>query len=278
MDEFIVFILTHGRPDNLRTVTTLRKQGYTGQIHLIIDDQDSRADEYFALDLPVHQFNKSQLASQTDCGDNFAQMATITHARNASYQIAQKIGAKYWTQLDDDYHAFNWRFYAYGNPKKIHDLDRVWAALLSFYKAVPASCVAMSQGGDWIGGKNNQAARTPKLRRKAMNSFICSNDRPMQFVGTFNEDVATYTSKGQRGKLFFTVPWVSLEQMQTQSQEGGITELYLNYGTYTKAFSTVTMSPSCVKVGMLRDRKSRIHHQVIWRNCVPKILDEKHRK
>lgn len=272
MVEFVAFILTHGRPDNLKTPATLRKHGYTGPIHLIIDDQDQRAAEYFELDFPVHQFNKEQVASQTDRGDNFGQMATITHARNASYQIAQKIGAKYWIQLDDDYTRFEWRFYEFGNPAMIFDLDRVWASMLTFYQTCPAVTVAMSQGGDFIGGKQNAGAKRQTLKRKAMNSFICTNARPLKFVGTFNEDVATYVTKGMRGELFFTVPFVNLVQTTTQSQAGGITELYLSFGTYVKAFSTVTMAPSCVRVGMIGDKRPRIHHHILWNYAVPKIL------
>ena len=272
MVEFVAFILTHGRPDNLKTPATLRKHGYTGPIHLIIDDQDQRAAQYFELDFPVHQFNKEQVASQTDRGDNFGQMATITHARNASYQIAQEIGAKYWIQLDDDYTRFEWRFYEFGNPAMIFDLDRVWSSMLTFYQTCPAVTVAMSQGGDFIGGKDNAGAKRQTLKRKAMNSFMCTNSRPLQFIGTFNEDVATYVTKGMRGELFFTVPFVNLVQTTTQSQSGGITELYLSFGTYVKAFSTVTMAPSCVRVGMIGDKRPRIHHHILWNYAVPKIL------
>ena len=35
-DDFAAFILTHGRADNVITYNTLRKQGYTGKIILLI--------------------------------------------------------------------------------------------------------------------------------------------------------------------------------------------------------------------------------------------------
>ena len=113
MSELSVFILSHGRPDNIKTISTLKKHGYTGPIHLIIDDQDDRADEYFALDYPVHQFCKADLAKQTDCGDNLGRMATITHARNACYEIAKELEIDNFIQLDDDYTRFEWRFYEF---------------------------------------------------------------------------------------------------------------------------------------------------------------------
>jgi len=235
MVDFAVFILTHGRPDNLKTLRALARHGYTGPIYLLCDDLDARLDEYKALDLPVYVFDKKAQAAQTDCGDNFGRLGTITHARNASYQAAKDLGVKCWVQLDDDYNMFEWRFYEHSNPKMIQDLDRVWATVRQFYKSTPATTVAFSQGGDYIGGRNSGLAKTPKLKRKAMNSFMCMNERPLGFVGTFNEDVNTYTTLGSRGVLFFTVPFLSLVQTETQSSEGGITELYQNFGTYVNA-------------------------------------------
>ena len=60
-----------------------------------------------------------------------------------------------------------------------------------------------------------------------MNSFFCSTEREFQFVGAMNEDVNTYTTLGSRGELFFTFTSLQLDQKQTQSQTGGITDMYL---------------------------------------------------
>lgn len=45
-DDFAVFILTHGRADNVVTMKTLRKHGYAGRWYMIIDDEDPTADAY----------------------------------------------------------------------------------------------------------------------------------------------------------------------------------------------------------------------------------------
>ena len=111
-----------------------------------------------------------------------------------------------------------------------------------------------------------------------MNSFICSVDRPFKFAGAMNEDVNTYTTLGSRGELFLTIPLVSLNQLQTQSQAGGITDMYLKYGTYAKSFTTVMMMPSSVKISMMGNVNKRIHHQIKWNNTVPKIVQEDFRK
>jgi hypothetical protein len=93
-----------------------------------------------------------------------------------------------------------------------------------------------------------------------------------------NEDVNTYTTLGNRGDLFFTFTSVQLDQVETQQQTGGITDMYLKYGTYCKAFTTTMMHPSVVKVSMMNSNNPRLHHSITWINTVPCIIDEKHKK
>ena len=92
-----------------------------------------------------------------------------------------------------------------------------------------------------------------------------------------NEDVNTYTTLGSRGEMFMTIPPVAIDQKQTQGQSGGITEMYKRFGTYCKAFTTVMMMPSSVKVSMMRSDNPRIHHSIEWAKTVPCIINEKHR-
>ena len=96
----------------------------------------------------------------------------------------------------------------------------------------------MAQGGDFIGGKKNQNAK-PKLMRKAMNTFICSIDRPFKFVGRLNEDVTTYVKLGSIGILFVTITNLMVNQQVHQSKKGGLTGVYKDNGTYVKSFFSV---------------------------------------
>ncbi len=111
-----------------------------------------------------------------------------------------------------------------------------------------------------------------------MNSFFCSTERPFQFTGRINEDVNTYTSGASKGYLFLTIPNVSLKQTDTQSNDGGMSDVYAAQGTYVKSFYSVMFSPSSVKVAMLNTERSRLHHRVSWNNAIPVILNEKHKK
>ena len=60
-NKFAVFILSHGRADNLKTLGTLRRQGYTGKIYVILDNEDDQIDEYKKIkDIEVIVFDKLQ--------------------------------------------------------------------------------------------------------------------------------------------------------------------------------------------------------------------------
>jgi hypothetical protein len=283
--DFCAFILTHGRPDRVYTYENLKRSGYTGKVFIVIDDEDKTGGEYRKrFGDAVLTFSKSDIAKRFDEGDNFNDRRAIFYARNACFDLAKQVGCKYFIQLDDDYNSgFYIRFNSslnYGNTPRIKNLDGILCALLDFYKSAPIHSVAMSQGGDHIGG-DAAGTKVPRLKRKAMNSFICSTDRPFEFQGRVNEDVNTYTEGTRRGLLFFTTMQAQVNQLATQSNAGGMTEMYLDSGTYVKSFYSVMYAPSCVKVGELGDPRSpsyRLHHRINWRSTAPLILRETVRK
>lgn len=282
--SFAVFILTHGRPDNVKTLKTLQKANYCGLIYYIVDNEDKQVDKYiknFGKEY-VKIFDKKALADEVDEGNNFDERRTITHARNACFKIAKELGIKYFIQLDDDYTAFHFRYINKKGDKlafkSVDNINQVFDLYLDYYKSTPFKSIAFAQGGDFIGGLSNPTAQKSPLMRKCMNSFFCSIEREFQFVGAMNEDVNTYTTLGHRGELFGTIPVCSLVQAATQSQKSGITDMYLKYGTYCKAFTTVMMHPSGVKVSMMHSNHVRIHHLIKWINTTPLILRQEYKK
>lgn len=280
--NFAVFILTHGRPDNIKTLTTLKKCGYTGSIYFIVDNEDKTIDAYIknygAENVKV--FDKKMFADNVDEGNNFDERRTITHARNACFEIAKDLGIAYFIELDDDYTSFDFRIAFDGNKTvpPIKNLNLIFEKLISYYNSSNFLSIAFAQGGDFIGGMDNGKGIYRFSKRKCMNSFLCSTEREFQFVGAMNEDVNTYCTLGNRGNLFMTIPFVSLTQTATQSQKSGITDMYARYGTYCKAFTTVMMHPSGVKVSMMNSSNPRIHHTINWKVTAPMILDEKYKK
>lgn len=277
--DFAALILTHGRPDNVVTYDTLRRQGYTGKIYIIIDNEDKKADGYYQRYGPeVVMFDKKAESLTFDQFDNFDDRRAIVYARNASFRIAEELGIRYFIQLDDDYDHFSYRINGKGeHPTGAYivknELDRIFELLVNYYEACPQfTTIAVSQGGDWFGGER-MFGKAPK--RKAMNTFICDVQRPFKFIGRINEDVNTYTSIQQRGGAFLTIPFIQVNQQQTQSNKGGMTDIYLDGGTYIKSFYTIICSPGNVHIGMMGRSHRRLHHIVNWRRTAPKIIQEK---
>jgi hypothetical protein len=286
--KFAAFILTHGRADRVITNVSLRRSGYTGEIFYIVDNEDKQVEAYrqkFGDSVIV--FDKLAASKRMDSGNNFGKRNSILFARNESFEIAKQLGLDYFIQLDDDYPSFNYAADSQGNylsmrdATRIRSLDKVFASCVRFLHKTSVSCVAFAQGGDFIGGENGSFAKVNQAKqwsRKAMNSFICSTRKPFQFRAIYNEDVNTYVDEGRRGRVFLTIPRLRLNQKPTQSQPGGITELYLDCGTYIKAFTTVMYQPSCVKVIWMGSVNRRIHHAIRWKNAVPQIVSESLRK
>ena len=72
-NKLVVFILSHGRPNNVKTYETLKRYGFKGEIYFIVDDEDNTLNEYiknFGVD-NVKVFNKKQMADNVDEGNNF---------------------------------------------------------------------------------------------------------------------------------------------------------------------------------------------------------------
>ncbi|NCU33694.1 MAG: hypothetical protein EOM23_12355 [Candidatus Moranbacteria bacterium] len=280
---FAVFILSHGRPDSAYTYETLIDQRYTGKVYFIVDDTDKTLGEYREhFGEMVLTFSKSEIKEKTDTGDNFKEMNIVLYARNACWEIARQLGLKYFLVLDDDYIDFRYKFdnlsRYISSLKIIYNLDSVFTSMVMALIETKFDCIAMAQNGDYIGGADNGFEHSQGRRRKIMNTFFCVTKKPFKFFGRINEDVNAYVFWGRSGKRFLTVPQLAVQQKQTQSNPGGLTDSYLTLGTYVKSFYSVMYAPSCVHVKLMQSNHPRIHHQVKWNCAVPKILREEHRK
>lgn len=279
-ERFGVFILSHGRADRVYTHKTLRKQGYTGEIKILIDDEDETEHKYRELygdDVLV--FNKEEWRLKTDVMDTFQRRDVVVFARNAVFQIAREEGFKYICVLDDDYKAFEYR-YIEDNKLKVwrpKKLDAIFESALKFLKTSKAYCYAFAQAGDLIGGKNCNRFQE-RVMRKIMNTYFFDVDKPVVFSGTLDEDMVASLRCGLSGELLLTSVDMTIVQMKTQANSGGLTDAYLDMGTYTKSFYAVMMNPSICKIAMMGDKHMRIHHKVKVGGMAPMIISGRYRK
>lgn len=157
--------------------------------------------------------------------------------------------------------------------------------MIDFLAETPRlTSICMAQSGDYIGGANSTMAKN-QFHRKGMNSWIIDVERAFSFSGTMNDDVNAYTKLSTTGTLFLTTGVIALNQAVTQTAASGNSDMYKEFGTYTKSFYSVMGCPSAVKIGTIQNSGERIktdlfrvHHHVTWNNVAPKILSEKHKK
>lgn len=280
-DDFAVFILSHGRADRIKTLDTLRKGNYTGKWYIIIDNEDPTADEYYEKfgEDKVIMFDKLAISKTFDTADTFNDRRTIVYARNACFDIAEQLGIEYFLELDDDYTSLMYRKIKNGQLIGVtcRQLNKMFSLMIDFLEDTGATTVAFAQGGDLIGGANGSKYHQ-RVLRKAMNSFFCKTKNRFNFIGRVNEDVNTYANLGSKGHLFLTITDFALTQVATQQNAGGMTNVYLNSGTYLKSFYSVMINPSFVTCYRLMTTNSRIHHKLNYDLGVPKIINQKYKK
>lgn len=278
--KFCCFILTHGRPENVKTYQTLRKGGYTGDIYLLIDNEDKTANQYFEkYGNEVLQFDKKAVAETVDEADTSGDRRAILYARHASQRLAKEMGYTHFLQLDDDYSDFRYRFVKDNklDSKAVKSLDALFEASCDFLDESGALTFAYGQGGDMIGGINSPNYKA-QIQRKAMNTFFIRTDQYLNFKGRVNEDVNFYVGEGMRGQLIMSDYHINITQVMTQKNKGGMTDLYQSEGTYAKSFYSVMINPSAVKIYPMGTAHRRLHHKVDWRYAVPKIINAKYKK
>lgn len=280
LDSFAVMILCHGRAENTPTWYTLRKYGYTGRIIVVCDDEDKDLPNYQRIYPEVEVFSKQEVLKYTDPMDNKHDMRCAVYARNACFDIAERLGLEYFCEADDDYTSWPYRWeeedVLYRSTSA--NLDKVFEAYLGFLETNEnIYSVAFGQPGDFIGGCGSRLHQM-RYRRKCMNSWICKTDRRFTFNGTMNDDQLTYSVYGMRGKIFLTFDFIMIDQPETQQVQGGMTDMYVGAGTYQKTWYSIMACPSFVKAGMMGDRYYRIHHQIDHKSAYPMIISGRYKK
>lgn len=276
MNKFCIFILTFGRPKNQITLKTLQRLKVTAPIYLVCSDDDKRLGEYQAIygDMVI-VFNKDEAVKQCniDLMFNSDYKKAVVFARHYVFKIAEKIGFKYFIVLDDDYQNF---YVADFKNKKWSsgklNLQAIFQNCIDFYaKNKILLGFSLSQGGDFIGGIE---AKKQRVKRKAMNSFFCDTARPLNFKGLINEDTNFYVDDGAKFGVTMQIHNIKLNQQETQRNGGGMTDIYIDNGTYIKSLYSVLLAPSAVKIILMGENYKRLHHKINYNAICPKILRE----
>lgn len=296
-NEYCIFIFTHGRAGNVKTIRTMRKSGCTAKIILVIDNEDEQEQQYRELydgkdGCSIYVFDKTVAYNLTDTMDLNPSKGSVVYARNMAYSIAEELGYKYFVMLEDDYLDYQHRWVK-THPDDSMTLcartsmsldpsyglmDKCIGALMDYLKDSQATQIGLAQAGDLVGGADTFQKFYKNRVRKIMNFFCCRTDRPVKWLGRMNDDVNSYIWRGSQGVIFLSFRELTVKQELTQMAMGGMSADYKNFGTYTKSFYSVMLCPSFVTIGTMGWHNYRMHHQIEWNNAVPKILSDSYKK
>jgi hypothetical protein len=278
--RFAVFVLSHGRIKTISTIDNIIRQGYTGDWFVVIDDEDSQEEEYInKFSEHIIKFNKKHYADIADLGDLDTDRRIGVLARNFIQDESKRLGYKYHLQLDDDITYFAFRFRK-GNSLKnylVKDLDSVFDAICDYMDECPFTSLSLGSGQYLFGGYTNNNYRKGMIP-KTMTTFFMRADDIEYFKFRMNDDITTSALNNMIGKMYYTILSITQHNSDTQSQSGGMTEIYKENGTYRKSFYTVMALPSCSYIAVQGLKNLRMHHEIIYNNCVPKIISDKYKK
>lgn len=274
--DFAVFILTHQRVNEQKTLKTLKDCGYTGKTFLIVDDEDSQCDEYIKKykDM-VKVFSKKEIENIFDTMTNLKEYRSVVYARNVSYKIARDLGIKYIFMCDDDITDLEFRVLKDQKLKgyKVKNIDLVFENMISIMKMKNVGIFGFSQAGAFIGGANGNYMNG--IQRKIAQAIMLDVDKPIEFRGIFNEDLQASLDAGIYGNIAMSTMLISITSPERMSNSGGLHDLYNSNNTYIPCFYTLLAYPNVASVEYKNDvYKLRIKHS----SLAPMILSSKWRK
>ena len=274
-----VYIISKGRPQ-CRTAQTLTRINFPGAWFIVCGTNDETLEQYMARwgSERVLVFDFDEQVEKTDTMDNFGFEAKASGAcpvRNAVREISWARGELRHWQLDDDYTGFA-RFDPVTRKNRgIRDgaeLYEMMTAVSAFGHAVGLRNVGFPPSTMEV-----CPARVGGWSRRVFNAHNLPSDPELftPWVGRMNDDLINAINTWRRGGAEMTVKFMSMNMPPTQSEKGGLTEMYRNDGAVRKTAYAVMACPVAVK---LVERFMRCHHKVDWPLVVPKIVSDRFKR
>lgn len=106
----VVFIITHGRANDQKSLNLLKKLKCKHEIFLVVDDMDNQIEMYNKKygDM-VLIYDKKAIAEKCDTYINEFPLSASIFARNACLEMAKKLNADLYWVLDDDITSLSYK-------------------------------------------------------------------------------------------------------------------------------------------------------------------------
>lgn len=281
-DDFAVFITTHGRPNQQKSLDWLLSHGYTGKWFLVVDDLDDTRGSYVEKYRDhVLIFDKMKYWQELDTFNNRQHLAAVLYARQAVEDFARDMGLSAFCVMDDDISRFAARV-PLQTGKLVRNLnvsaDKFMSAYVDF--VLGANIASLCPGT-----QNMYMANSCKLLEdlpgKGSNAFFRNVAIPVQWMSAMNEDLITCIDYNKRGVLMCSALLICCESSNagTGKTSGGMHELYKVMSSYERTFYAVMVDPARTFL-KLSQTKSETKFGIArkWSAGDPCIIGERWRK
>lgn len=267
-----VYIISKGRPQ-CHTARTLERIEYPGEWFIVCGNNDETLEDYLRIwgQERVLVFDWYEQVKATDAMDGFGfdDMASgACPVRNAAAELSRMRGERRHWQLDDDYTGF--QVFDGKTGKRPRCGGEQLAEAMERIARFADECGLANCGfpPSTIETDGDMALTCGKRVFNAHN-LPSGGELFEQWRGRLNDDLINAINVWRHGKVELTLKCLAMNMPKTQSEGGGLTELYKAEGTVRKTAYAIMAAPGQVK---LVERFGRYHHKADWRHIAPKII------
>lgn len=269
-----IYIISKGRPQCV-TAQTLQKMEYPGEWFIVCGNNDETLPEYQQRwGDRVLVFDWYEQIKHTDVLDNFGfenMPSGAAPVRNAVFDFSRARGELRHWQLDDDFTVFRLTNTERTKNKRLTgDLMYWWLGRMAKF----AYDSKMANVG-FILCHEMFPSEATTFSHRIFAAHNMSNDPEItpEWKGRFNDDTIHAINVHRLGKMKeMQLKMVGLDDIKTQQETGGLTDMYQTLGTVRKTAYLILVAPNAARLTI---RWQRYHHIVDWGKLVVKTLDPK---
>lgn len=273
-----IYIISKGRPQ-CRTAKTLIKMNYNHPWFIVVGNNDNTLSEY-ETNYPDHiiVFDWYNQVKNIDTLDNFGidnMPSGATPVRNAVREISESRGEKRHWQFDDDYDFFQIYDVSTGKNRRVCDGEEFYGCLSKI-----SNFAYLTNSGN-AGFCQSTMEGSPNKRltyaKRVFNAHNLPSDKNsfLFWRGRLNDDLINALEMYHNGRYEFSFKFLQLHMLDTQQEQGGLTDIYKEQGTVRKTAYALLIAPYAVKLII---KFGRYHHRVNWKRVVPKIINSSYKK
>lgn len=280
INKFAIFIITHGRPTNQRTLYLLRTIGYTGDYYLVLDDEDETLQQYYALydNSKILVFSKEKYCKLTDTGFVTPFKKFAVFARNAVEDFAQSLNYEFFAIFDDDITNFRIRYDNLGKLKS-HScagiFDEILDTCINFMRSTHISCTAFGSTNMYRAGIDCLYTNSDRVRL-CNCAFIRNCNIRVFWRLNFVEDLITSLDYNRNGDVWLQLLPIQVEFGASEGVVlGGNSSGYNDFGKYNLNFMPTIVYPDC---NLCTYHHNSFHTTLLTQYSMPKIISSLYKK